>query len=199
MDIDENLLEKELLCQLHHGDMQAFDILYHRYSQIIYANILKFLKDETSAEDLLQDVFLRIWENRSKIDPEQSFAAFLFTCSRNITFNFKRRLKLEMESEIQLAYGASESENTIDKVLDSKEAMALVEDLLSRLPKQRQKIFRLSKLEGKSYQEIAEEMGISIATVRDHIVKANKFIRSGALQDNGFSALLLILLLHSAQ
>lgn len=199
MDIDQNLPEKELLCQLHHGDMQAFDILYHRYSQVIYANILKFLKDETSAEDLLQDVFLRIWENRSKIDPEQSFAAFLFTCSRNITFNFKRRLKLEMESEIQLAYGASESENTIVKVLDSKDAMALVEDLLSRLPKQRQKIFRLSKLEGKSYQEIAEEMGISIATVRDHIVKANKFIRSGALQDNGFSALLLILLLHSAQ
>jgi len=96
MDINQNLPEKELLCQLHHGDMQAFDILYHRYSQIIYANILKFLKNETSAEDLLQDVFLRIWENRSKIDPEQSFAAFLFTCSRNITFNFKRRLKLEI-------------------------------------------------------------------------------------------------------
>lgn len=199
MDIDQNLPEKELLCRLHHGDMQAFDILYHRYSQVIYANILKFLKDETSAEDLLQDVFLGIWENRSKIDPEQSFAAFLFTCSRNITFNFKRRLKLEMESEIQLAYGIVESENTIDKVLDSKEAMALVEELLSRLPKQRQKIFRLSKLDGKSYQEIAEEMGISIATVRDHIVKANKFIRSGALQDNGFSALLLALLFYSAK
>ena len=198
MDINQNLPEKELLCQLHHGDMQAFDILYHRYSQIIYANILKFLKNETSAEDLLQDVFLRIWENRSKIDPEQSFAAFLFTCSRNITFNFKRRLKLEMESEVQLAYGALESENTIDKVLDSKEAMVLVEDLLSRLPKQRQKIFRLSKLEGKSYKEIAEEMDISIATVRDHIVKANKFIRHGALQDNSFSALLMILLLHAA-
>ncbi|GAA0885101.1 RNA polymerase sigma-70 factor [Sphingobacterium siyangense subsp. cladoniae] len=198
MDINQNLPEKELLCQLHHGDIQAFDILYHRYSQIIYANILKFLKNETSAEDLLQDVFLRIWENRSKIDPEQSFAAFLFTCSRNITFNFKRRLKLEMESEVQLAYGALESENTIDKVLDSKEAMVLVEDLLSRLPTQRQKIFRLSKLEGKSYKEIAEEMDISIATVRDHIVKANKFIRHGALQDNGFSALLMILLLHAA-
>ncbi len=198
MDINQNLPEKELLCQLHHGDIQAFDILYHRYSQIIYANILKFLKNETSAEDLLQDVFLRIWENRSKIDPEQSFAAFLFTCSRNITFNFKRRLKLEMESEVQLAYGALESENTIDKVLDSKEAMVLVENLLSRLPKQRQKIFRLSKLEGKSYKEIAEEMDISIATVRDHIVKANKFIRHGALQDNGLSALLMILLLHAA-
>jgi len=199
MELDQNLPEKELLCLLHHGDMQAFDILYHRYSQIIYANILKFLKDETTAEDLLQDVFLRIWENRSKIDPEQSFAAFLFTCSRNITFNFKRRLKLEMESEIHLAYGVVESENTIDKVLDSKEALVLVEELLSRLPKQRQKIFRLSKLEGKSYQEIAEEMGISIATVRDHIVKANKFIRSGALQDSGFSSLLLALLLYSTK
>jgi len=199
MDIDQNLPEKELLCQLHYGDIQAFDILYHRYSQIIYANILRFLKDETIAEDLLQDVFLRIWENRTKINPEQSFAAFLFTCSRNITFNFKRRLKLEMESEIHLAYGVVESENTIDKVLDSKEALVLVEELLSKLPKQRQKIFRLSKLEGKSYQEIAEEMGISIATVRDHIVKANKFIRSGALQDSGFSSLLLALLLYSAK
>lgn len=197
MDIDQNLPEKNLLCQLRSGDMQAFDILYYRYSQIIYANILKFLKDETIAEDLLQDVFLRIWENRSKIDPEQSFAAFLFTCSRNITFNFKRRLKLEMESEVHLAYGISESENTIDRILDAKEAMVLVEALLSRLPNQRQKIFRLSKLEGKSYQEISEEMGISIATVRDHIVKANKFIRNGAMQDSGFSALLLALLLYS--
>jgi len=199
MDIHQNLPEQELLCQLHHGDMRAFDILYHRYSQVIYANILKFLKDETVAEDLLQDVFLRIWENRSKIDPDQSFAAFLFTCSRNITFNFKRRLKLELESELHLAYGVVESENTIDKVLDSKEAMVLVEELLNKLPKQRQKIFRLSKLDGKSYQEIAEEMGISIATVRDHIVKANKFIRNGALQDNGFSTLLLALLLYSAK
>lgn len=197
MDIDQNLPEKNLLCQLRSGDMQAFDILYYRYSQIIYANILKFLKDETTAEDLLQDVFLRIWENRSKIDPEQSFAAFLFTCSRNITFNFKRRLKLEMESEVHLAYGISESENTIDRILDAKEAMVLVEALLSRLPNQRQKIFRLSKLEGKSYQEISEEMGISIATVRDHIVKANKFIRNGALPDSGFSTLLLALLLYS--
>ncbi|MDM1295222.1 RNA polymerase sigma-70 factor [Sphingobacterium sp. N143] len=197
MDIHQNLPENELLRLLRCGDMQAFDVLYRRYSQIIYGNILRFLKDETVAEDLLQDVFVRIWENRLKIDPEQSFAAFLFTCSRNITFNFKRRLKLEMESAVQLAYGAMEGENTIDRALDSKEAMLWIEQILNKLPSQRQKIFRLSKLEGKSYQEIAEEMGISVSTVRDHIVKANKFIRSTALADNGLSALLLAFLLFS--
>lgn len=197
MDSYQNLPEKELLRLLHCGDMQAFDLLYHRYSPTIYANILKFMRDETVAEDLLQDVFVRIWENRLRIDPEQSFAAFLFTCSRNITFNFKRRLKLEMESAVRLAQAAPEGENTIDRVLESKEAQAWVEQLLDKLPQQRQKIFRLSKLEGKSYQEIAEELGISVATVRDHIVKANKFMRSAAFQDSSFSALLLALLFLS--
>lgn len=199
MDTYHCMPENELLRLLHCGDMQAFDVLYHRYSRTIYANILKFIKDKTVAEDLLQDVFVRIWENRLKIDPEQSFAAFLFTCSRNITFNFRRRLKLELASAIQLAQGAVEGENSIDRMLDSKEAQQWVEQLLDKLPQQRQKIFRLSKLEGKSYQEIAQEMEISVSTVRDHIVKANKFIRNAALQDNGFSAFMFALLLFSGK
>ncbi|WP_077438429.1 RNA polymerase sigma-70 factor [Sphingobacterium sp. CZ-UAM] len=199
MDTYHCMPENELLRLLRCGDMQAFDVLYHRYSHTIYANILKFIKDKTVAEDLLQDVFVRIWENRLKIDPEQSFAAFLYTCSRNITFNFRRRLKLELESAIQLAQEAVEGENSIDRMLDSKEAQQWVEQLLHKLPQQRQKIFRLSKLEGKSYQEIAQEMGISVSTVRDHIVKANKFIRNAALQDNGFSAFMFALLLFSGK
>ncbi|WP_270090817.1 RNA polymerase sigma-70 factor [Sphingobacterium sp. SYP-B4668] len=197
MDIDQAPSERDTLLQLQNGDMQAFGLLYRRYSRVIYGNILRLVHDEVVAEDLLQDVFVKIWEHRALIDPERSFTAYLFTCSRNLVFNFKRRLKLEMESAIQLAYGNSEGENTVDRLLDSKETQQLLEIVINRLPTQRQKIFRLCKMEGMSYQEVADQLDISVSTVRDHIVKANKFIKEMVLRDHHLSTLLLVAYLIS--
>ncbi|MBD1432061.1 RNA polymerase sigma-70 factor [Sphingobacterium sp. DN00404] len=189
---DQNLSEHDILLRLQSGDEDAFRMLYERYSRLIYGNIMRFISDESVADDLLQDVFVKIWEHRSSIDPDLSFSAYLFTCSRNAVFNFKRRLKLEIESAIHLAYDSTGFVESVDSILHKKEVQKLIENVISQLPLQRQRIFRMCKLDGKSYQEVAEELQISVSTVRDHIVKANKFIKDVLMYEGSLSSLLLI-------
>lgn len=188
---DLNLSEHEILLRLQAGNEDAFRILYERYSRLIYGNIMRFINDESVVDDLLQDVFVKVWEHRASIDPNLSFAAYLFTCSRNTVFNFKRRLKLEIESAIHLTYDNSGFVESVDSALHKKEIRNLIENVISKLPLQRQRIFRMCKLDGKSYQEVAEELQISVSTVRDHIVKANKFIKDVLIYEGSFPSLLL--------
>ncbi|RZF57479.1 RNA polymerase sigma factor [Sphingobacterium corticibacterium] len=189
---DQNISEHDILLRLQSGDQDAFRVLYERYSRLIYGNIMRFIGDESVADDLLQDVFVKIWEHRASIDPNLSFSAYLFTCSRNTVFNFKRRLKLEIESAIHLAYDSTGFVESVDSILHKKEVQNLIENVISQLPLQRQRIFRMCKLDGKSYQEVAEELQISVSTVRDHIVKANKFIKDVLMYEGSLSSLLLI-------
>ena len=189
---DQNLSEHDILLRLQSGDEYAFRILYERYSRLIYGNIMRFINDESVADDLLQDVFVKIWEHRASINPDLSFSAYLFTCSRNMVLNFKRRLKLEIESAIHLAYDSTEFAESVDHIIHKKEIQTLIENVISQLPLQRQRIFRMCKLDGKSYQEVAEELQISVSTVRDHIVKANKFVKEVLMYDGSFSSLLLL-------
>ncbi|PRD56691.1 RNA polymerase sigma factor [Sphingobacterium gobiense] len=189
---DQNLSEYEILLRLQAGEEDAFRILYERYSRLIYGNIMRFINDESAADDLLQDVFVKVWEHRTSIDPSLSFAAYLFTCSRNMVFNFRRRLKLEIESAIHLADESVQLAESVDSILHKKEVHKLIENVISQLPLQRQRIFRMCKLDGKSYQEVAEELQISVSTVRDHIVKANKFIKDVLMYEGSFSSLLLL-------
>ncbi|WP_090626394.1 RNA polymerase sigma-70 factor [Parapedobacter indicus] len=188
-DIDE----QEMLARLQLGEEMAFRWVYDRYSRAIYGNILRLVHDETVADDLLQDVFVKIWEHREHIDPNQSFRAYLFTCSRHFAFNFRRRLQLEIEAAIQMARGYVDSDDTVVDSLNAKETEALLHGAISELPTQRQRIFRMCKVDGLSYRQVAEQLGISEATVRDHIVKANKFIKDRLIQGGGYSALLLTL------
>lgn len=169
--------ELDLLVQLRMGDKTAFQLLYDRYSRPIYGNILRLVRDETVADDLLQDVFVKIWEHREHIDPTQSFRAYLFTCSRHFVFNFRRRLKLEIETAILLARTYVDGDNAVIDALNAKETETLLHEVIEELPTQRQRIFRLCKVDGLSYRQVAEQLGISEATVHDHIVKANKFVK----------------------
>ena len=187
-----DLSEENLLYRLKSGDMKAFESLYELYSSVIYNNIFRLIKNRTVSEDLLQDVFIKIWENREKIDPKQSFVAYLFICSRNIAFNFKRRLKLEITSSLNSNYSLEEQHtNAIDDWLEKKEVEQYIERIINELPEQRQRVFRLAKLDGKKYQEIADDLGISISTVKDHLVKANKFVKKYLIENGGLNALFL--------
>lgn len=187
-----DLSEENLLYRLKSGDMKAFESLYELYSSVIYNNIFRLIKNRTVSEDLLQDVFIKIWENREKIDPKQSFVAYLFICSRNIAFNFKRRFKLEITSSLNSNYSLEEQHtNAIDDWLEKKEVEQYIERIINELPEQRQRVFRLAKLDGKKYQEIADDLGISISTVKDHLVKANKFVKKYLIENGGLNALFL--------
>ena len=169
--------EKELLFLLKQGHVTAFEEIYKLYSSRLFGNIYKVVKSKSTAQEILQEVFIKVWNNRTGIDPKSSFRAYIFRIAENNVCDFFRnasRIK-KMHSHIHVI--ASKHYEHIEEFLLSKENNALLHTAINSLPPQRQLVFRLCKLEGKSYHEVSQQLGITVSTVSDHIVKANKAIR----------------------
>lgn len=177
METNRTIDEKELLLQLKDGDKVAFSIIYQKYSLTIYANIMRMVHSEDAADDLLQEVFLNIWENRHKIDPEKSFKGYLLTCSKFLVLNFLRHITIGKQVENYLINSKSTFYHHIEENLIYKDTEEVFQKVVAQLPPQRRKIYTMCKIEGKSYSEVADVLGISISTVQDHIVKASRFIK----------------------
>ncbi len=170
--------EKDLLLRLREGDHRAFESIYHAYKSRLIHNLLRMVKSRELVEELMQDLFLSLWENRARIDPAQPFKAYLFTVAGNLAKNMLRKAAYDQRLYAFLLSAASDAAYThIEEQLATKENKALLEQLLDKLPPQRRKVYRLCKLEGKSYREVSEALGISEGTVNDHIRKANRFFK----------------------
>ncbi|MGY3212873.1 RNA polymerase sigma factor [Mucilaginibacter sp. HD30] len=178
--ISENYLtltEKELVLLLKEGDKSAFGQLYHNYRVRLYHNILKMIKSDEGAEEILQELFVKIWLNRQNLDPERSFKAYLFKISENLVYDFFRRAALNRKRESHLAMVASGEVNNVERYIYFKESSLLVNQAIENLPPRRKEIYKLCKIDGKSYQEVSHSLGISISTINEHIVKATKAVR----------------------
>ena len=173
--------EKELLLQLKDGSPAAFEQLYLRYSRRILGNICKFIHDGETAKEVLQDVFMKVWEKRALINTEQSFRSYLFTISRNLVYDYFRHQKLETKLQHYLSAGHSEAYTHIEEELLYKESNERYIRAVEKLPPQRRTVYTLCKIEGKSYQEVSNILGITPATISDHLLKANRHIRSELL------------------
>ena len=175
--------EEELLAHLQAGSSEAFTQLYGQYSEQLYYNILALVKDELVAEELLQDIFVRIWHRREKIQVEKSLAAYLFRMSRNRVYDFFKGLKREQELYARVKYIATEEYTHIEEAILSKENADLLQKAIDTLSPKRKQAFRLCKMEGLSYKEASEQMGISISTLKDHMAKAREAIREYILKN----------------
>lgn len=169
--------EKELVLRLQAGDEWAFEQLYGLYKLRILKKLIRFVKREDIAVELLQDIFLKLWEKRESLDPEQSFRSYLFRIAENKITDLFRRAAHDKKLLAHLQIATAGLTNTTEEIIHFKEQQSLLQEAIDSLPPQRQKIFILCKIEGKSYQEAAELLGISIGTVNDHMVKAGRVIR----------------------
>lgn len=174
--------EPELLQQLKSGDEQAFKTLYKAYNFQLYANLLRWVKDEEAAKDLLQDLFIRVWEHRAGIQPDKPFQAYLFVTAKHLMLNYLKHVSVEQQLERFLAADSSELYLHVEEQLYYKEAAELLQQVIAKLPPQRRKAYRLCKEAGKTYEEAALEMNVSKGTVHDHIVNANRFIKEQLLK-----------------
>jgi RNA polymerase sigma-70 factor (ECF subfamily) len=169
--------EKELLVKLKAGDKSAFEQIYRLYSNRLFGNLLKLLQSETEAQEILQEVFLKIWQNRALIDPEKSFRSYLFKIAENKVFDFFRKAAMQKRVQNQLLQHSDIDTTLVDKMVSDKENEALLAKAIDHLPPQRKQVFVMVKLQGKTYKEVSDELGISSSTISDHIVKATKSIR----------------------
>ena len=169
--------EKNILLELIEGSEYAFEEIYRTYSPRLFGRLLKLVKSEAQAEEILQDVFLKIWEQRNSIDPEKSFRSLLFKIAENKVYDFFRKVTRDKNMESQLVALATANHTIIESFKSGEENLAILQKAIAALPPQRQQVFRLCKLEGKSYKEVSEMLGISVSTISDHIVKGTKTIR----------------------
>ena len=185
--------EKELVTRLREGDESAFESLYHLYSKRLLGFLIKSVKSETIASELLQDTFIKIWKNRENIDPEQSFRSYLFRISENIVFDFFRKASRDKALQAVLINSACEEYTHVEENLCTKENEQILHDVINLLTPKRREIFQLIKMEDRSYNEVSRALSISPSTISDHIVKATKFIRQH-LDDAKVVALYILIL-----
>jgi RNA polymerase sigma-70 factor (family 1) len=173
----------ELIERLQQHDVGAFDALYWQYHEVVYRNILKFTKDAIAAEDILQEVFIKLWEKRHTIKTEQSVAGWLFVISFNLSVNHTRKRLREQTLQKKLA--AIEPDSGLPAGITLyEEQYQLLESAIEQLSPQKRKVVTLCKLEGKTYEEAAGELKISRNTVKEHLqaamVNLNDYIRKKA-------------------
>ncbi len=189
--------EKDLLVALKTGDHRAFEQLYNQYKRLIYYNIYKLVHRQEVAEELTHDVFLKVWQLRGSIATTQSFPAFLRRIATNMAIDFYRKAAADKKLRAELVAVATELYDPFGDEMTGLENSAVIQSVLEKLPPRRREIFSLCKLEGKSYAEVAQLLGIGTGTVNDHIVKATKFIRSELLKQQNDWLLMVLLVTFS--
>jgi RNA polymerase sigma-70 factor (ECF subfamily) len=170
---------RDLLLLVKEDDMLAFYQIYERYCKRLYGFILKYIKQESEAEEIVQEVFLKIWESRDKVDVYSSFESYLFTIAYNTTMSlFRKKVHekkyLEHLKSLQQADLAPEITNEIH----FRELNEKVQILLNKLTPRQKEILLLSREEGLTHDEIANKLNISLNTVKKHMVNTLSFLKS---------------------
>jgi RNA polymerase sigma factor (sigma-70 family) len=174
------------------GDEQAFAQLIRVYWRMVYSHTLAWLRSAAEAEELTQDIFMRVWTSREKLNQVESFEDWLFIIVRNAAVS-ALRVKLSRPAFLE-EQDAEEHRLRPDLRMEVRERYAILLEGIRLLPEKRQEVFRLSRLEGLTHEQIADRLGIHKDTVAQYIVKAVAFLR-GYLREHLGDAFLVILLL----
>ena len=174
IDTDAKLLE-----QIAAGDNRAFTTLYRRYWEGLFVTAAKALRSKEEAADVVQDVFLSLWNRRKGINVQGSLAAYLHTsvrykCIHYIEKNINRRDYLELLTEVAVNTSPLDPEVS----LQVKELQEAIDKTISKMPTKMQEVYKLSRQQHLSHKEIADSMSISVETVKKHIQHALSLIRT---------------------
>lgn len=174
----------ELVKLLKKGDMSAFDIIYKKYSRRLFGFVYRYLKLEADTEEIVQEVFIKIWKSRDTLNSYASFESFLFTIAHNATVNLlKKRATEQKYIEHVKSIQRIEASYELTDEIDYKELKQKFEGVLNELSPRQKEIYQLSRDEGLSNKEIAQKLGVSVQTVKNHLVTTLAFLKSKL--DNG--------------
>jgi len=193
MPIDLPGGEEQLVKRLSLGDEPAFRALFEWYTPKLLRYVWSMTKSRSQAEELVQDCFLKIWANREALANVADFDAYLFVIARNKVLDHFRKLSSDSRVRSQAWNNMRESRNSTEEAIDASESRRLIDTALRQLSDHKQKIFQLSRYEGLSHEEIAEQLGISRHTVKNHLVETLRHIRD-FLHRNTDSAIILVIM-----
>jgi len=173
---------EKIIDRLKKNDKSALDELFGYYYPRLYQFSRSILKIENEIDDILQEVFVKIWLNRQKISNALTFNAYIFTITRNEVLNLIRANLRDQTFKDNLFLRSVAEEYQTHDLVEYDEVKAGIDRIVACLPQRRHQIFVLSRTEGLSNKEIAQKLNISEKTVEDHITHAIKQIK-GALKD----------------
>ncbi len=177
MEFEKKYEESTLISLLAQDSEYAFQFIFDRYRDKTYKVAMMYVKSSNIAEEIVQDVFLKLWYQRKNLGEIRSLENWLFILTRNLTFNCLKKIAYEWSAREKWIEQNVFSENTTDHRLLSKEYQALLQEAINHLPDQQQEVYRLGKEEGFSYADISKHLSISPLTVKTHMARALAFIR----------------------
>lgn len=184
--------ETELVLALKNSDINSFDQLFRLYSSRLFFFAKGFLKNRQDAEEIVQDVFIKVWEHRADLDEFRSIRSFLFTIAHRAMIDGFRKKERENLLLKNVKLEQAELHDDTQQQLFYDSAKEQVDLVVEMMPPKRKLIYKLSREEGLSHQEIAERLNISKNTIENQIAEALKFLRSKLDRDS------FILLLYCA-
>jgi RNA polymerase sigma-70 factor (ECF subfamily) len=178
-----------IILRLKNDEKSAVDELFAYYYPRLYHFSKSILKIETDIDDICQEVFVKIWLNRHKINNAETFNAYIFTITKNEVLNLIRSNLKEQTFRDQLFHHAVADEYQTQNFIEYDEIKSGIDKIIAGLPEKRQRVFNLSRTEGLTNKEIAKQLNISEKTIEDHITHAIKHIKT-SMQEMGMITLL---------
>ena len=169
--------DEELMQEIKADNMFAFDMLYNRYSKRIYKFAYSILKSPEESENIVQDVFLSLWENRIKIENDSSVKYYVFSIAYNSAISIIRKKTSESKFIEYLKSLQHLNQEPVNIELEYHELTDRLEDIVNHLPDRQKSVYLLHNIEGLKYNEIAVRLNISVNTIENHMSRAFKTIR----------------------
>lgn len=196
----ENLANESLLVdQMQSGNQAAFTALYRYYSPRMYINILPIVRDPLFAEEIVQELFTRIWQKRESTGIKENFAGYMYRIGQNLVHDFFRKMQRDRTLMEKFRILIEEQYEHIEEWLHYQESAAILNNAIEQLSPQQKKVYHLVKVEGYTYKKAAEIMGISVFTVKEYLVATKKSIQNYMMRHmDGNFALLFILITYTS-
>lgn len=167
-----------LFRQLAEGNEEAYRSLFHYFTPRLQPFVFSIVKSEVVAEEIVQEVMLKLWTHRQSIIEKENPSSWVFTVASNQAISFLRRVAQERRyiDSIKASMETIRQKNPSEEQLIYRENVQLLKSAIDQLPPQQQLIYRMSRMEGLTHKEIADKLGISSHTVKNHLVSATKSI-----------------------
>ncbi|HEY0174837.1 MAG TPA: sigma-70 family RNA polymerase sigma factor [Pedobacter sp.] len=185
-------MERELLAKVALRDEYAFDILYSLYAKKIYGFSLHVLHSDILAEEVMQEVMLKIWLMGDELNDIRNPGVFIRTLARNRSLKVLRRKEVEKRADDKLAIDYREHHNETEEQVILNDTKRILQNGIEMLPAQQKAVYQLCHVEGLKYDEAAERLKLSPLTVATHMKLALKFLREHLRKNSDVAALLII-------
>ena len=170
--------EFELLRQVAAGKELAFRALFDLYRIRLYSFVFQFTHSNADTEEIVQETFLKLWENRQGLTEVRHPRNYIYTIARNLTLNYLDKVARNEQLVKQVWANMRTTQNNVEEMLAAKEDKAVINEALSYLSEQKQQVFRMSREQGMNHEEIAQQLGLSRSRVKNILVEVLKYLRN---------------------